>query len=54
MQRYILLNGAAGPSVGRHRVMSSGEGVWHAPAGKYPYLRFDLDAIDDNVSVPRR
>ncbi len=38
---------------GTHRVMSRGEGVWHAPAGEYVYLRVDLDAIEYNVSAPR-
>lgn len=38
---------------GSHRVMSRGEGVWHAPAGDYSYLRFELDAIEYNVSGPR-
>jgi hypothetical protein len=38
---------------GSHRLMSRGEGIWHAPAGDYSYLRFDLDAIDYNVASPR-
>ena len=33
---------------GAHRVMSHGEGIWHAPAGDYAYLRFDLDGIEYN------
>jgi hypothetical protein len=37
---------------GTHRLMANGQGVWHAPAGEYVYLRFDLDAIDYNVSKP--
>jgi hypothetical protein len=39
---------------GSHRLMTRGEGVWHAPAGDYSYLRFDLDAIEYNVTSPRR
>jgi hypothetical protein len=38
---------------GAHRLMARGEGVWHAPAGDYSYLRFDLDAIEYNVAAPR-
>jgi len=38
---------------GSHRLMTRGEGIWHAPAGDYSYLRFDLDAIDYNVAAPR-
>ncbi len=38
---------------GSHRLMARGEGVWHAPAGDYSYLRFDLDAIEYNVAAPR-
>ncbi|MGV9012503.1 MAG: DUF6544 family protein [Flavobacteriales bacterium] len=37
---------------GAHRLMSRGEGVWHAPAGDYSYLRFNLDAIEYNVAAP--
>lgn len=37
---------------GAHRLMACGQGVWHAPEGAYAYLRFDLDAIDYNVSQP--
>ena len=36
---------------GSHRLMTRGEGIWHAPGGKYSYLHFDLDAIEYNVSV---
>ncbi len=36
---------------GSHRLMSRGEGIWHAPAGDYAYLRFDLDAIEYNVAA---
>jgi hypothetical protein len=39
---------------GSHRVMTRGEGIWHAPAGDYVYLRFDLDAIEYNVAARRR
>lgn len=35
---------------GSHRLMSQGEGVWHAPSGNYAYLRFNLDGIDYNVT----
>ena len=38
---------------GSHRLMTRGEGIWHAPAGDYSYLRFDLDAIEYNVAAPR-
>ena len=38
---------------GLHRLMARGEGIWHAPAGDYTYLRFDLDAIEYNVAAPR-
>ena len=38
---------------GSHRLMARGEGIWHAPAGDYSYLRFDLDAIEYNVAAPR-
>lgn len=31
---------------GSHRVMARGEGIWHAPAGAYSYVRFDIDAIE--------
>ena len=37
---------------GSHRLMARGEGIWHAPAGDYSYLRFDLDAIEYNVAAP--
>ncbi|MEO8905213.1 MAG: DUF6544 family protein [Polyangiaceae bacterium] len=36
---------------GAHRVMTRGEGIWHAPAGNYPYLRFELDEIEYNVAA---
>lgn len=35
---------------GAHWLMGHGEGVWHAPAGSYSYLHFDLDAIEFNVT----
>jgi hypothetical protein len=38
---------------GPHRLMAGGEGIWHAPAGDYSYLRFVLDAIEYNVAAPR-
>ncbi|MET0844306.1 MAG: DUF6544 family protein [Mycetocola sp.] len=34
---------------GPRRVMERGEGIWHAPAGDYSYLRFVLDSIEYNV-----
>jgi hypothetical protein len=34
---------------GAHRLMSRGEGVWHAPEGRYAYLQLELDAIDYNL-----
>jgi hypothetical protein len=39
---------------GSHHLMTRGEGIWHAPAGDYSYLRFDLDAIEYNVGPPHR
>jgi hypothetical protein len=39
---------------GSHRLMARGEGIWHAPAGDYSYLRFYLDAIEYNVAGRRR
>ncbi|MEO6602268.1 MAG: DUF6544 family protein [Polyangiaceae bacterium] len=39
--------------LGVHRVMTHGEGIWHAPLGNYAYLRFDLDAIEYNVRSTR-
>ncbi len=39
---------------GSHRLMARGEGIWHAPAGDYAYLRFDLDAIEYNVAAVGR
>ncbi|MDQ0924633.1 hypothetical protein QF038_003141 [Pseudarthrobacter sp. W1I19] len=39
-------------SFGVHRLMGSGEGIWHAPAGNYSYLRFVLDSIEYNVARP--
>jgi len=38
---------------GSHRLMARGEGIWHAPARDYSYLRFDLDTIEYNVAAPR-
>ena len=37
---------------GSYRLMARAEGIWHAPAGDYAYLRFDLDAIEYNVTAP--
>jgi hypothetical protein len=34
------------------RLMTCGEGVWHASKGVYSYLRFELDDIEYNVSTP--
>lgn len=36
---------------GVHRLMGRGEGIWHAPAGDYSYLRFDLDSIEYNAAA---
>jgi hypothetical protein len=36
---------------GSHRLMGRGEGVWHAPAGEYSYLRFELDTIEYNIGT---
>ena len=38
--------------LGAHRLMTHGEGIWHAPLGNYSYLRFDLDAMKYNVKAP--
>lgn len=38
---------------GAHHLMAHGEGIWHAPAGTYSYLRFDLDSIEYNVGAYR-
>jgi hypothetical protein len=38
---------------GSHRLMAMGEGIWHASAGDYSYLHFELDAIEYNVAAPR-
>lgn len=35
---------------GKHRVMTRGEGIWHAPAGDYCYLHFELDEIEYNAA----
>lgn len=37
---------------GAHRVMTEGEGIWHASRGDYSYLGFELDAIEYNVAAP--
>ncbi|MEP7346580.1 MAG: DUF6544 family protein, partial [Gemmatimonadaceae bacterium] len=39
---------------GLYRLMSHGEGIWHAPAGEYSYLRLDLDAIEYNTGAARK
>jgi hypothetical protein len=38
---------------GGHRVLTIGEGVWHAPRpeGSFTYLEFELDAIRYNVGI---
>ncbi|MBK7049154.1 MAG: hypothetical protein IPH48_22145 [bacterium] len=36
---------------GAHRLMSHGEGVWHAEAGTFVYLRFEVEAIEYNVGA---
>jgi hypothetical protein len=40
---------------GGHRVLTTGEGVWHAPQpeGSFTYLEFDLDAIRYNVDLAK-
>ncbi len=40
-------------SSGGRRVMSSGEGVWHAaePEGTFTYLEYGLDTLTDNVGA---
>jgi hypothetical protein len=39
---------------GSRRLMARGEGIWHAPAGDYSYLRFHLDGIEYNVEAPAK
>jgi hypothetical protein len=39
---------------GAHRLMSRGEGIWHAAAGPYSYVRLELDSIEYNVVKLRR
>ena len=39
---------------GVHRMASHGDGVWHAPAGDYSYVEFDIDDLEFNVSTPAR
>jgi len=39
---------------GVHRMASHGDGVWHAPAGDYSYLEFDIDDLEFNVSADAR
>ena len=34
---------------GVHRMASHGDGVWHAPSGKYTYLEFEIDEVVFNV-----
>lgn len=36
---------------GSRRLMSYGQGIWHAAAGDYAYLRFAVEAIEYNVGV---
>lgn len=36
---------------GVNRMASHGEGVWHAPAGNYSYLEFNIDSVEFNVSA---
>ncbi len=39
---------------GVHRMASHGDGVWHAPAGNFAYLEFDIDAVEFNVGPTAR
>lgn len=39
---------------GGHRMAAHGEGVWHAPAGNYSYLEFDIDHLEFNVTATAR
>ena len=39
---------------GVHRMAAHGEGVWHAPAGNYAYLEFDIDDVEFNVTATAR
>jgi len=36
---------------GVHRMAAHGDGVWHAPAGTYSYLEFDIDDVVFNVTA---
>lgn len=36
---------------GVHRTASHGDGVWHAPAGKFTYLEFEIDEVEFNVGT---
>jgi hypothetical protein len=38
---------------GSHRIISQGEGVWHAPSRTFAYLQFDLDTIEYNTANHR-
>ena len=39
---------------GVHRMAAHGDGVWHAPAGNYAYLEFDIDDVEFNVTATAR
>jgi hypothetical protein len=38
---------------GPRRLMGRGEAVWHSGAGRYAYLRFELDSVEYNVGERR-
>ena len=38
---------------GVHRMASHGDGVWHAPAGKFTYLEFEIDEVEFSVGSKR-
>ena len=40
---------AAYRAFGTHRLTSGGEGVWDAPGGPYPYIQFEVVAVEYNV-----
>lgn len=34
-----------------HKIATAGEAVWHMPAGKYPYIRFEIKDVAYNMSA---
>lgn len=40
---------AAYRTFGSHRLTGGGDGVWDAPGGPYPYIRFEVVAVEYNV-----